>query len=72
MLDWAQVERFGINLITLKFFCILHYFLQHKVCCIDLANTVALNTGIFVLPSLIYPYCFIVYKPKDAKVSFKN
>jgi len=56
-------------------FCILCYLLQQKVRSIAFslyAYTVALAINIFVLPALKYIYCFIIYKAKDAKVSFKN
>jgi len=43
--------------------------LQH---CLSKYPAVALSIGIFVLPTLIYTYCFIIYKAKDAKVSFEN
>jgi len=62
---------FAINLITLKLFCILCYFLQ-QVCSVVFSKHCTLIIGIFVLPTLNYTYCFIIHKAKDAKVSFKN
>jgi len=66
-----ELNIFAINLIAFNLFCIFCYFLPQKVCSIALASTVALIIGVFVLPTLIYTYCFTIYKAKDAKVSLR-
>jgi len=69
-----ELNIFAINLIALKLFCILPYFLQQNVCSILFSKCSSPHHGSwdFALPTLIYTYCFIIYKAKDAKVSFRD